>query len=986
MSSNTISFYKLKHFLKIRNLFFLLFKITTIIIFLLLVCFIFFIVLLSTKPRKIRIINNYIIEKLNKIENIDFNYNPETSFLKFNENFDLVYNIDNFSVKTDNIDFFTNEILLNIDFGKLLNGEINVKKIIFTNSNINLYQNDNKEVILQKNNNEDFDYKVFLKILQNKITSSTQHSFLIQEFQLNKLALNFIKNNVKESTINFYKVKSNINLLNDNFIINQSFNFKFNNTQDLSRLELVCDDENGKICNLKLYNIDIKHFKKLSKNNQTIYEYINNIDLSLNLNFNVSMDEDFNFTSGNINLFSTTGSFYLKEFFEEKILFNNLDLSFSFKNNFKEFAIDSLTTKIDNMDFFMSLFFKSHQDYNNLDLVFKTKNLDFKNLRKLWPKNLGQEEEIRPWVLEHIISGTSPSASANINMKFFNNNEKDSGLQKIYSKIELNNISLNYDNYFPKITNINGTAIFTENNMNIKINSANVLSSKINSGNIFMDFNTKIPELDIKANVKGPFADLFIHIDKSEAQLIKTSVNNAIQDYYTDTKLQIKVPLIDDLDFNKVFISANCNLLNKPYLIFQNSANILISFIKKQYSGKFLGQINLTNSELVFLPLNIVKEAKKKLVIDYSAELVNDNMVNITKFTPQASYITFNTKGYIDFDKNEYEISFTDVNYNNSNFNVFYNSYTIKDKIFNNLIIRGKNINYANIIDRLQKVQLNNKKNKNIKKDINKNKSKNTIKNELVIKADLDYFNFANNKKLYKPTLMFIIKDDKFDILEFYAKTNKKSYIQLMLDKGQNNYKISSNNFGEILSSANATEILKNGDGYIEFKENNNKFIGTMELRNGFSIVPNNNIKTNVSEDVKESEDFKDIKKDLDKNKGINFTRMTGNFSYSNNILNLEDVIARGKYTSFQILLSGPININNGTIDIEGLFVPAGIINGLFGINKIPLISNVIFGQKNGGLFAVKFEIIKNKDEELKININKLSTIFPGSLRNLLMY
>ena len=150
-------------------------------------CFIFFIVLLSTKPRKVRIINNYIIEKLNKIENIDFNYNPETSFLKFNENFDLVYNIDNFSVKTDNIDFFTNEILLNIDFGKLLNGEINVKKIIFTNSNINLYQNDDKEVILQKNNNEDFDYKVFLKTLQNKITSSS--CCLVSLYTLSILAI-----------------------------------------------------------------------------------------------------------------------------------------------------------------------------------------------------------------------------------------------------------------------------------------------------------------------------------------------------------------------------------------------------------------------------------------------------------------------------------------------------------------------------------------------------------------------------------------------------------------------------------------------------------------------------------------------------------------------------------------------------------------------------------------------------------------------------
>lgn len=981
MPNNTISFYKIKHFLKIRNLFFLLFKITTIILFLLLVFFIFFIVLLSTKPRKVRVINDYIIEKLNKIENIDFNYNPETSFLKFNEDFNLVYNIDNFFVKNDNFDFSTKKIILNINFSKLIAGEINIKKIIFVDSNINIYQNNNKKDIVKKENTNNFNYKDFLKTVQNKIIISTQHHFIVQEFQLDKLNLNFIKNNVKETSINFYDINSNINLLGDNFRINQKFSFNFNNSQTNSKFELVCDNENNKICNLKLYNIDIKHFKEISKNNKQIYEYINNIDLSLNLNFNITMDEDFNFTSGSINLFSPSGNFYLKDFFEERISFNNLDLSFSFKDNFKEFSIDSLTTKFDNTDFFMSLFFKSYKNYDNLDLVFKTKNLDFKDLKKLWPKNLGQEEEIRPWVLEHIVSGESPSASANMNMKFFHNKKKESGLQTIYAKVDINNATLNYDNYFPQINNINGIATFTENNMNININTANVLNSKINNGKIFIDFNKDISELDIKANVKGPFADLFIHIDKSEAQLIKTSVNNAIQDYYTNTKLQIKVPLIDDLDFNKVFISANCNLLNKPYLIFQNTANILVSFIKQQYSDAFSGQIDLTNSELVFLPLNIVKEAKKNLVIDYAAELINDNTVNITKFDPQASYITFDASGYINFDKNEQEVSLKNIKYNNSNFDIFYNSYAINDKIFNNIIINGKNINYDNIIDRLQNVKLNNNQ-----KNIDKTNKKNTVKNELVIKANLDYFNFANNKKLYNPNLIFILKNNNFNIFEFYTKINKKNYLQISFDKERNDYKIIFNNLGELLSVTNITQILKSGDGYINFKEDNNKYIGALEIKNGFTIMPDEDVKSNVLTDVKEDQNFKDIKKDLDKNKGINFTKMTGNFSYSDNILNLEDIIASGKYTSFQILLSGPIDINKGTVDIEGLFVPAGIINGLFGINKIPLISDIIFGQKNGGLFAAKFEITKKKNEKLNIDINKFSTILPGSLRNLLMY
>ena len=85
---------------------------------------------------------------------------------------------------------------------------------------------------------------------------------------------------------------------------------------------------------------------------------------------------------------------------------------------------------------------------------------------------MGQKDGIRPWVLTHILSGKSPKAIANMNFKYFHNNshKKESGLQKIYSKIELSNVLLNYDNHFPIVKNINGNAIFTKNNMKIKIN------------------------------------------------------------------------------------------------------------------------------------------------------------------------------------------------------------------------------------------------------------------------------------------------------------------------------------------------------------------------------------------------------------------------------------------------------------------------------------------------------------------------------------
>ena len=985
MPDTTISFYKIKHFLKIRNLFFLVFKITTITIFMLLLSFIFFIVILSTKPRKIEIINEYIIDKLNKIENIDFNYNPETSLLKFNKNLDLEYNINNFSAKNENFDFSVKKIIFNIDFGGLIAGKINIKNIDFTDANLKVYTNTDIDVnnsTIQLENENNLNYKNVFKIIQDKIISSTKYSFTIQQFKLNNFNIQLLNNNITKLSLRLDDSIFKIDFTNENFRIYQEINFTINDLKNSSKMVLDCDNDKYKICNFRLYNIDTSQFKNLFKNGTVLYDYANNIDLTFNLKLNLNMDESFNFINGDINLFSKSGNFNLKQFFDEKISFQNLNINFNFKNNFEEFSIKSLKTNFDNTNFFMSLFFKNHEDYDNIDLVFKVENLQFANLKQLWPNFLGKEEGIRDWVITHIISGNSPNAFVNMNMKYFKNpkNKEESGLQTIYSEIKIEDTLLNYDSYFPEISNINGTAIFTENNMNINIDSAKVLSSKINNGNIFMDFNKKNEELDIKANVTGPFADLLVHIDKDDKKIIETSANNIIQDYYTKSNLKIKVPLIDDLDFNKVAIDIYSNILNKPNTFFKNTANIFSSFTKKQNSNDFYGNIDFTNSELVFLPLNMIKEAGKNLKINYSATLENEEIVKNITFTSLDDYITFKTSGYIDFNKKEQEININDIKYNNSNYNVLYNSYVANNKIFNNIIINGKNINYSNIVDRLKNTKTNNKKT-----TVTKNKNINEAESETTIKANLEYLNFANENKIYNPNLMIIFKNNKLNILELYAKMNNKNYIKIAFDDNKNDYKIISNNFGELLSTTGATNSLEDGNGYIEFdldKDNNIK--GSIQLENGFRILPNDSVKSDVLTDVNEDKNFKDLQKGLKKDKGIEFDKLVGDFSYSNNILNIKELVASSKYIGFQILASGTINIEEDTIDINGLFVPLGIINGLFGMNKLPLISDIIFGQKNAGLFASKFEVIKNKGEEMNIKINKFSTILPGFLRNLL--
>ena len=161
--------------------------------------------------------------------------------------------------------------------------------------------------------------------------------------------------------------------------------------------------------------------------------------------------------------------------------------------------------------------------------------------------------------------------------------------------------------------------------------------------------------------------------------------------------------------------------------------------------------------------------------------------------------------------------------------------------------------------------------------------------------------------------------------------------------------------------------------------------ITKLDPTDSYTRLPDNNVKSDVLTDVNEDKNFKNLQKKLKKGKGIDFDKLVGEFSYSDNILTLKELVASSKYIGFQILASGTVNTSESKVDINGLFVPLGIINGLFGMNKLPLISDIIFGQKNAGLFASKFEITKNKDEKMNIKINKFSTILPGFLRNLLI-
>ena len=891
----------------------------------------------------------------------------------------MAYKITDLDLKSGDTNIKLEQLTVNIDFLRLLSKKIVINNITVKGTSFNIDIPNTP----QKVKKTEFNYKKAIIETQNIISKALENNFIIKNFTLKDFKINFISKDNKNIPLNIRNLTFNINIQNDNLIINQETTFNINNNKIDSKLITTCENQiKNKKCNINISNVNLNDYLAFLDKKGRAYDYFSNIKALFDLDLNFILNENLEFENGNLTLLSKLGSFNLKQFFDEKIIFIDLVAEAEFKDNFKEININSIKTFFGKTDFFMSMFIKDKETYKNVDLNFNVKNLPIKNLKQLWPNFLGQKEEIRPWVIKHITDGESPNAWAKMNMKYFKqkSKQKDSGLQNIHAEVQMKNVLLNYDDYFPTVKNINGTAIFTEKNMNINIDSANILSTKTTKGNIFMDFDDNIDLLKIKANTRGPISDLFVHIDKDSQKIIEAKVDDIVEDKYTTSQINIDVPIVDNIDFNKVYINISSNILNKPNYILKNSSNIFLTFTKPKDANNFFGTINLTNTNVEFLPLNLYKPAKKELKFDYGA-LLDDNIVYITKLNPTVDYLKFNIDGILDIKNNLQEVNAENIRYNGSNYNIHYKSFVKNNTVYNNINIFGNNINYENIVEKIRNTALSITQSKNTE-------DKNNINIEDNIVLGVNYFSFENDKKLLSPYISIKIKNNKLELANFSANMTDKKFIKLKLDKDKKMFNISSNDFGKLFDTINLTNNVKNGSGEININQKNIKgkdvIVGNLKITENFSIIPDDDVKKEVLTDVKQDKNFKKLEKGLKKKNGITFDKLRGEFTYSDNILSLKEVVANSDFINLQVLLSGFINIKTGEIEMNGLLVPLDLINGLFGVNKLPVIGELIFGQKDAGLFASRFSITKkDNNSKMDININKFSMILPGFLRNI---
>jgi len=109
---------------------------------------------------------------------------------------------------------------------------------------------------------------------------------------------------------------------------------------------------------------------------------------------------------------------------------------------------------------------------------------------------------------------------------------------------------------------------------------------------------------------------------------------------------------------------------------------------------------------------------------------------------------------------------------------------------------------------------------------------------------------------------------------------------------------------------------------------------------------------------------------------GLSLSTLVVPFTYAAPLLTLRAARANGP--SLGLTASGTLNLDADTLDLEGVVVPAYLVNSLLG--KIPLVGDLLVGEAGGGVFAVDYSAEGAMDDP-RIAVNPLTLLTPGILR-----
>ncbi len=696
---------------------------------------------------------------------------------------------------------------------------------------------------------------------------------------------------------------------------------------------------------LSLFGIKTNKFNQLIKSQ--IANHDNRVDVVLDevfikLNFK---ELSLSISSQNLNIF------ILKE--KQKIanlnLLISLDSVIKKDNKVKKIIINSNENEINSLLKFIKayrlnvpiLYLENSISKGNIiyDVVI---NFDKENLSKI---------EVNGKIINADLNILGKEQFKNINFDFNYNNKN---LEITDLKLKHKNIIFNSKTIF---ANFNESIINIKGDIRNKIN-INLISSLINfnlknyiSEKIFLETNSKF-DLDLtrKFKLKNYKLKSKIDFDNLNINLDDIEIKNYISDYDNKIKLQNGKLSLEINNKNKIElkIESKYKLANKNTL-----KDISLNYKKLNSVEKYKLNIDLTNYELILNEINFQNKLDEGLYLNINATK-NNKYFEIDNFKLFNNKNLFSIKN-VKFDKNFKVRDFASIDaefYNRKNFK---NDISINKR--NNLIkVNSNNFDISlNIEENLK----NSRKNNFF--DIFENLNSTLKINMKSAKIDKDY----SLKNLIGE---IVIRNNKIDKTNLTAKFDAKNNFLYTKDE------IDGKKVTTIFSDV-ATPFVKKFKFIRGFEDGKLDYTST-EVNNNLSISELR-IYDFKLQDMPALTKLLSLASlqgiaDLATGEGIRFNEFEMFFENSKNLITINEIYALGPAIS--ILMEGYVE-KNKLVSLRGTLVPATTINKT--IAKIPLLGNILVGEKVGeGVFGVSFKI-KGPPNKLDTRVNPIKTLTP---------
>ncbi len=969
-----------------------LFRVFYLTLFLLVVLIIIGFIWLKTGERQIPYIEKIISTELGKSkEGLRFDW--ERNYVTIDDDNDLVIKlIEPNLIEKDKSIFFSNFISTKVNLYKLIGGKLVIKSLKLNDLKLDFYKKEGVE----KADNSSQDFKSMYKIISSEAKNyiDKNRSLNLNELDIKNLTI-ILPNGI------FYKFPSLKVLLSkqDKTIVG----------------EVILDEKLGGMELDAKVTLDSKKHLKSELNAKNFRPA-----LLANLNDNLK---------------------FLNAI--EKTLNAKIQSEVNEEGRVKNITTDLYTNFSEESDEYIS--YTAYADYNSDLGGYVVKNnakinsMPMERLGIYWPDSL--IPEAREWVTQNIYGGEYSSMRSNFTFCY---DVKENCPLRQKTLLNYKGATIKYMDDLPKLEQVEGIIRSTSTKyLDIFLTKAKVLNSDIisSSARITLSTETEPTYFDLIAEVNGDANDLtqYAKIAGEEAYNMVKEITGKAQ-----TQLELALPLKKGMDpeFNIYTdvtefkfpnmiegISASEGdislVLNNEFIDISGTANVnsiesdlrynqklksseikadvkykgeltevlksfdnyipesiakpLISggsgvikgnttFKKKGDNNNLNTSLNLDDVQFTMPMVNWYKGRGAKLKADLKFE-GNGNSLEIKQIKLDGDRISALASGIVDTSDGSREIKFDYFKWGRTDAQI---SYKITDPFFE-FKVKGAALDLSNL---------------NFKELSDSGK----VKAEEFNKDRIDKTHFSANLDIDNIYLKrgFRFKNSKLNLDCISNSCNTASIsavygdgekVNLSYnDKVKKTYKegrdlsLNITSFGDILGGLGITNNIKGGNLSITGKAYGKKDIQNGKLKlEKFRVIdsPSNpNFLINLS-DI-------DALKPYIKDDGFYFRKLLSDYTFFNDLLFLKHL--RLISNTIGLTAKGRVDFDKEDYKIIGSFVPLYVVNSMLG--KIPLLGDILVGEKGGGIIASRYTL-KGTFDEPDFSVNPISVLTPGFLQRM---